>query len=825
MYMVVLISIYWDKPLALGIGDRPLSTDMVVECLAHADVDAAMLPPAILEEMSQLDETIAPLKTLKYVAFAGGNLPRESGNRLVQKGVTLSNAISATEFTPFPIYWQENQDLWQYFIVNSDLFGCDWRKVPGQEDVYEQVIVRKAQDPGYQGFFFTFPNDNEYSTKDLYRPHPTEPDNWIYHGRADNIIVFSTGEKLNPVTIEEIITGHPEVDAALVVGSSRFQPALILEPTKQPKNDQEATAFIDRVWPLVVKANKETVAHGQIGRSYIIVSNPKKPFPRAGKGTVQRAAAVKLYEEEIDALYASVDSDPGNNVAEVPKLDVSSKESLTKSISSLFTNSLHAPPLDPETDFFSAGVDSMQVISASRLLRAGLEAAGIHVDAAAVATRVIYGNPTPAKLASYVYSVVQAGGQTVKQEDGEHEVHAMEALLEKYTRDLPQIDPNAKSKPDPREDGQVVLITGTTGGLGCYLLDMCLHNPRVAKVICLNRSEDGLARQTQQSASRGLSTDFAKAEFLHADLSRSDLGLGKATYDGLLTQVDRVIHNQWPVNFNMPVESFEPHIRGVRYLADFSIHAARRVPVVFMSTIGTIDVWDPSTHPSEPTVPERAIRDFANVNTGYGRSKLVSSLVLDKAAEVSGVPVANIRIGQIAGPRGQDGFWNRQEWLPTIVASSLYLGALPNDLGGMSAVEWVPIEDMARLVLDVTGVTTARPIQSIKGYFHGVNPRETTWDKLAPAVKKFYGERITKLVSLKEWVALLEKSHAETEDVNNNPGLKLLDTYKGMVAGDQAGAGHVRFSTERTETYSHAIRDLEAVTPELMINWCKQWHF
>ncbi|KAK0724056.1 hypothetical protein B0H67DRAFT_640630 [Lasiosphaeris hirsuta] len=40
----------------------------------------------------------------------------------------LANRAKKTRFTPFPVYFQENWKLWQYFIIDSDLFGCDWRK-------------------------------------------------------------------------------------------------------------------------------------------------------------------------------------------------------------------------------------------------------------------------------------------------------------------------------------------------------------------------------------------------------------------------------------------------------------------------------------------------------------------------------------------------------------------------------------------------------------------------------------------------------------------------------------------------------------------------
>lgn len=63
---------YWDVPAALGIGDRPLSADMVMECLKHVDADSTLLPPAILEELSQSEESINFLKGLAYVGFGGG---------------------------------------------------------------------------------------------------------------------------------------------------------------------------------------------------------------------------------------------------------------------------------------------------------------------------------------------------------------------------------------------------------------------------------------------------------------------------------------------------------------------------------------------------------------------------------------------------------------------------------------------------------------------------------------------------------------------------------------------------------------------------------
>ncbi|KAK1533983.1 thioester reductase domain-containing protein [Colletotrichum paranaense] len=814
-YMSTFATIYWGRPVALGFTDRPLTPQTVIDAAQYAKIDNVILPPAILEEMAHMPEGIAALQKFKRVNFGGGNLARGAGDKLVKEGVPVSSVIAFTEAAPLPYYFQKNLELWQWFIVDSDRLGVDWRQASGEdEDIYEQVIVRKDKADPLQGIFYTFPDVNEYNTKDLYRKHPTLPNHWMYYGRSDNIIVFSNGEKLNPVTIEEIVTGHARVKGAVVAGAMRFQPFLILEPTEPLTSEDDIQQFIDDVWPLVVKANKETVAHGQIGRAFIGVTNPEKPFPRAGKGTIQRPMALKLYKDELDAWYSKAED--GADSLSV-NIDVSSQQGMIDSIEKLFQQTLGSRALSADSDFFSAGIDSMQVINASRLLRKGLEAAGANITADAIATRVIYAHPTPRQLAAYLMDRVSKNTSSDSNGDSEnHDIHAMEAQLQKYTRDLPKS--SAGSKPAPNDKGQTVLVTGTTGALGSYLLDFMEHNPAVSKVVCLNRSDDSGKRQVKMSAERGLATTWKKAEFLCVDMSKSNLGLEPEVYDRLLKEADRIIHNAWPVNFNISVETFEPHIRGVRHWVDFSLRAAKNVPIVFVSSIGTVDTWQ-----GPGPVPEKKLMDLSLPSTGYGRSKMVSSLILDEATQVSGVPAAVVRVGQVAGPQSKDGVWNRQEWLPTIIASSKYLGALPRDLGAMATVNWTPIEGIANLILEVSGIAAPVSLEKINGYFHGVNPRTVPWETLAEAVREFYGDGvIKKLVSFKEWVELLENSTATTDDVDKNPGIKLLDFYQGLAMGEGQG---VEFSMERTTKSSKTMKEMQAVTPELMQNWCRQWAF
>lgn len=141
-------------------------------------------------------------------------------------------------------------------------------------------------------------------------------------------------------------------------------------------------------------------------------------------------------------------------------------------------------------------------------------------------------------------------------------------------------------------------------------------------------------------------------------------------------------------------------------------------------------------------------------------------------------------------------------------------------------VDWTPVEDVARLVLDVAGITIAVPVSEISGYFHVVNNFTVRWEELANVIQEYYGGKIKALVSFEEWIQALEKTAASTAemdmDMDKNPAIKLLDTYKFML---RAGEGHIQFQTSRATARSPAMAGLGPIKADLMRNWCEQWAF
>lgn len=82
---------------------------------------------------------------------------------------------------PYALYFLKDPTLWQYFLINSKAMNIEW--CPHGPNEYELVILRKnPEDSEDQACFYTFPELSEWSTKDIFEPHPTLPDYWLYKG-------------------------------------------------------------------------------------------------------------------------------------------------------------------------------------------------------------------------------------------------------------------------------------------------------------------------------------------------------------------------------------------------------------------------------------------------------------------------------------------------------------------------------------------------------------------------------------------------------------------------------------------------------------------
>lgn len=300
--MSLILPLFLDGRVVLGPGTSPLSADVVVQIHKQVHIDGGLYPPSILEQMCKLPSGLETLSQLDFIIFAGSPLSRSTGEMLASR-TKLHNAIGSTEMGVCANLLIESAN-WDYFRFHPYL-GYQMERHEGS-DVYELVIHRDPVLHNFQSIFHLYPQSNSFRTKDLFIPHPTKADLWKYQGRVDDLIIFSHGEDLNPIEMEDTIAQHPEIAAVVIGGKGRATPFAIVERVNQTSTgEKDFETMLDQIWPSFVEANEKCSQYVRIQKSYIIFTIPKKPLQRTPKGTINRQKSFSEYQSEIDALYES----------------------------------------------------------------------------------------------------------------------------------------------------------------------------------------------------------------------------------------------------------------------------------------------------------------------------------------------------------------------------------------------------------------------------------------------------------------------------------------------------------------------------------------
>lgn len=671
-FSLLIMAVFHGIPCVM-LPDKPLSTDLVTRVLTTTKPTAALFPPCILEDLCAVPASRRALSQLNRVYFGGGPLSPEVG-RQVSEITQLVSFLGMTEGGFVLSLRPEQNEDWSYFEWSST-FGIKMEHVEGG---LHEMVIHRTETPEWQPIFHTFPELDCYHTKDLYLAHPERPNLWRFHGRLDDVIVLNNGEKFNPVTMEKIIEGHPLVARAVVVGLGRFQTALLVEPNwRQADSEAYSEAeFIDIIWPTVQEGNHISPAHGHVLKNKIALASQEKPFATTPKGSTQRRLVAGSYNHEINALYARTD------VEDLPfALPPSpTAEDVVSFVRSLVMHISDVTSCKDDDDLYNVGLDSLRTIQ----LASALKAAGFQD----ITPQMVYVHPSINKLATLIYGLLYGA----RNGEAPSRRERIDGIVAKYTKSLPRRDHVRNMCRD--SDTLTVILTGSTGSLGSYLLDSLRSNPSVVKVYCLTR--DG-SRETQAQALQNRGLDPAipdKVEVVQTSLGEHHLGIEDTKYQEMLQSVNTIIHNAWRMDFNIPVESFEPvHIRAVNSLIEFCAQSTHRAHFHFLSSIGAVGGWSTSALAAESggPIPELPFDDCdVTLRQGYSEAKHICERICLAASEKSGVPTSVHRVGQIAGSSGGSGFWNKSEWLPALIATSKSMGKLPSSLGSF-AVDWVPV--------------------------------------------------------------------------------------------------------------------------------------
>ncbi|KAF8436597.1 putative nonribosomal peptide synthetase [Boletus edulis BED1] len=836
MAYIVTVAVYpprtYDDPQAQPV--IPTSNN-VVEQLKHVDCNALMIVPAFLEQMATSDEAIETLKKIKFVTSSGGPLPVNVGQKLWAAGVKLANAYGGTEFG-VPVAATDERDtadgdwMWVRF---PDTQNIRWD--PQGDGTYELQVLSTER---HRMAVENLPDVKGYATADVFEKHPTKKI-WRIVGRTDDVIILASGEKTVPAPMESIIGSSSLVQGVVMFGRERNQVGVLIEPRSEHPidvNDEKAVAdFRNQIWPAIEEANKPSPTFSRIFKEMILIASENKPLLRAPKGTVVRKMTLKAYEAEINTLYDTVEASteapdgmagPSAWTSEVLEEWLLEHARVISSTSSV----------NPTADLFAQGFDSLSVTYLRNRILGALRKSSdpeIKKAAAHVPPNVVFDNPTIQLLSARISALVAGDGDGQGVNFIEQHKQAMQAMIEKYSVGLHgPVDGVLPSS--QLIEPAVVLLTGTTGGLGSFLLSELLKSAAVQRVYAFNRPSSTTSigeRQKSAFKARGLQIDLLESNklvYIEADASQQKCGLSPARYEEVRNSVTVIIHNAWRLDFNLAISSFEANIRGSRNLIDLALDSPQKknVRFLFTSSVGSAQGWDNLKGP----FPEEVQLDpSVAVGAGYGEGKYATERIIIK----SGMHVTSLRIGQIAG--GHGGSWVTTDWFPILVKSSIALGVLPEAAGGVS---WLREEEVASAILETVFAKEAPPPT-----LNIVNPRSTPWAEIIAFVRRAIikrkallgGNNTLPIVPFKDWFALLESKveNAAEDDLAKIPAIKLLEFFRALARGDEAirsmgtdsteAAGMANFSTTKVQAVSPTMANMRAIGEVEADAWVGYW--
>ncbi|KAG8998638.1 hypothetical protein FRB94_006729 [Tulasnella sp. JGI-2019a] len=233
----------------------------------------------------------------------------------------------------------------------------------------------------------------------------------------------------------------------------------------------------------------------------ILVASSNKPMSLTAKNTVVRKAALALYESEIEACYAAM-NDSVEYAGDIPVLATWNDEDTSKFVRQIVAKVMERdePPSDDD-DLFQHGLDSLKATYLRNPLVTVLRSAR-DGQQARLPPDFVFAHPTIRSLASSLSStasVLQDMDRSMSEDDHALvHVKAMEDMVRKYTSNLPIHRPDIVVYPLPKDGLEIVVLTGSTGGLGSHLLAQLVGMDSVARVYALNRKSPGKSLVSRQ---------------------------------------------------------------------------------------------------------------------------------------------------------------------------------------------------------------------------------------------------------------------------------------------------------------------------------------
>ncbi|KDM91763.1 hypothetical protein EA58_09635 [Photobacterium galatheae] len=300
-----------------------------------------------------------------------------------------------------------------------------------------------------------------------------------------------------------------------------------------------------------------------------------------------------------------------------------------------------------------------------------------------------------------------------------------------------------------------VLLTGSTGFIGAFLLHEVLETLPSARVCCLVRADNEQTGQQRIMANLtryGLwHPDYtARLQVIPADLSQPNAGMTQQAWESLAATVQWIIHNGAHVNHLLPYSALKPaNVDGTTAL--LRLAGEQRLKLFsFVSAIGTLNPQGEARRLTEQVwlseeTPLHEQRHLAE--SGYAASKWVAEGMVLQARQ-QGIPCHIFRLGRVAA-HSQTGQCAAQDILARYLQTCRQLGQYPED---EKTEKMIPVDTAVKAMVALS-LRQARQPQD----FHLIGRDQLGWNQILQ-----YSPWSLKRVPFPEWLAIVGQ-HSQSD--------------------------------------------------------------
>lgn len=372
--------------------------------------------------------------------------------------------------------------------------------------------------------------------------------------------------------------------------------------------------------------------------------------------------------------------------------------------------------------------------------------------------RVFFENPTVALMARTIEAL-----QSVRDMDTFNTDAVSAALVtagaqlraEVELEDSVRLDPGL-----PVGDGEkpaAVLLTGTTGFLGAFLLRELLDRTD-ALIYCHCRAPD--QDQAMERIRRNVTAYFpwpleraARIVPVPGDLSKPGLGVEPGIWHRLEQEIDIVVNNGAVTNFVDPYSKLKgPNVLAAREILGFCCRGKTKP----LHHISTLYVFAPSDGEDRHILPEECVPDHPEeLHVGYRQSKWVAERIIG-LAKGRGLPITTYRLGRLSGC-SETGACHSNDFLWRMIRAGVEAGCV---MDNRISMDMAPVDHVARCLTHLM----LKPSAWGKSY-HIFNPRVPNLGIVADWIRSF-GVPLRE-VSYADWrIALMDRARQDPESAS-----------------------------------------------------------